>query len=34
MTNGDMIMAMFPYGSYGTNGKWVHVFGVGGMLRI
>ena len=30
MTNGDMIMAMFPYGSYGTNGELVHVFGVGG----
>lgn len=30
MTNGDMIMAMFPYGSYVTNGTWVHVFGVGG----
>lgn len=29
-TNGDMIKAMFPYGSYGTNGEWVHVFGVGG----
>lgn len=29
-TNGDVIKAMFPYGSYGTNGEWVHVFGVGG----
>lgn len=29
-TNGDMIKTMFPYGSYGTNGEWVHVFGVGG----
>ncbi len=32
-TNGDMIKAMFPYGSYGTNGEWVHVFGVGGNMR-
>lgn len=30
LTNGDMIKAMFPYGSYGTNGEWVHVLGVGG----
>lgn len=29
-TNGDMIKAMFPYGKYGTNGDWVHVYGVGG----
>ena len=29
-TNGDMLQAMFPYGTYGTNGNWVHVFGVGG----
>ena len=29
-TNGDMIQTMFPYGEYGTNGNYVHVFGVGG----
>lgn len=29
-TNGDVIKAMFHYGSYGTNGNEVHVFGVGG----
>lgn len=29
-TNGDVIDTMFPYGSYGTNGEWVYVYGVGG----
>lgn len=29
-TNGDMIKAMFPNGKYGTNGEFVHVYGVGG----
>lgn len=28
--NGDIIKALFDYGSYGTNGDYVHVFGVGG----
>ena len=28
-TNGDMVKAVFPYGTYGTNGNEVHVFGVG-----
>ena len=29
-TNGDVIKALFPNGSYGTNGDYIHVFGVGG----
>lgn len=29
-TNGDVMNMMFSYGSYGTNGEWVHVYGVGG----
>lgn len=30
LTNGDVIKALFPNGSYGTNGNEVHVFGIGG----
>lgn len=30
MTNGEVIKAMFSYGKYGTNGDYVHVYGVGG----
>ena len=30
LTNGEMIQALFPNGSYGTNGNEVHVFDVGG----